>query len=457
MSILHLPNETIEQICREIRDDEFEANPLRALVGVLATCHRLNLVARPIAYRTVKLRQPKPERGDDGELVDEPYYALDRIGTLLTIQPDIGQHISSLSFEALSSDPAPTAALCSITSTDAVVRFCARTPRLTKLYLYKCFWEDAMAKNAGEAATSVTQLAITDATFLGIEPIIPNVAQHFPNLRALTASTAPGALVDMAAVRATSDATLEIASLTINPCYPIPSDLVTALLTAAAPKLDVFTLYIPLVATPPSFLIPDEIFLPQHLAIGHIRIVIPLYLFPLHYEVRDTWHFMAMMLMSSTSELAQLSFILDIGRHTSQRAARRLDAMPASYFVALLDELEQELHVQFVLCAAKGHQVPSWGPALDRAPEWTELGSRPNVHFDVDVCTEDDAVFHFDNADAGPVQLSQTAFMAWYAAEMVGVLTDEVRLWQSSSLLTQSHSQKLSRQTNTQGTTGDQL
>lgn len=349
-SLLHLPTENIEQILREVPDDDSH----RGLIGILGTNYRLNRIARPIAYRDVTLFQPRAETDAAGVVINSPHKALDTQAELLSLKPDIGTHIQTLSFEGRSTDPGPHVYDCSTTSEAAVLNLCRRAPRLVKLYLKKLFWLDRKRRLVNEALNSVTHLSISQATFLGTEPIPATVARHFVDLQSLSIGTAPGTIVDPEFISALREETIDIRSLTFEPSYPFQTELVEALLEASEDTLDDFTLYLPLIAAPDDFLVPEELFIPDNSAIRKFSAVLPLCLFPALFDVRDTWHFLAITIMSAIASIDHAKVIFDVGRCRAQQIARRIDALPTTLIEGLLEELGMDVMVEFELRGAQG-------------------------------------------------------------------------------------------------------
>lgn len=428
-SLLNLPSENIIEICRGV----IRSDPHRDLAGLLGTCARLNKIARPLAYREVALRQPRPREGDDGLFPDEPLFAFERYGSLLTAQPKIGRFLRTLSFTAFSTDPVPTAAWCSAASEAAVLEFCLKADQLEELRIHGCHWEDSDAGIPPANLRKLTSLSITDAVLDGSDPIFTRIARHFPSLRIFTFSSAPALLNDITINSAIRQDLLTAHTIIYAPSYPVMPDLVEAVLEASAPTAREFVIYLPLVAEPPYFLVPDEFFFPDGLLLSDITIVLPLHSFPINADITDTWHYLGLIVSSAPATMRRLRFVFDTGRRSPGRIARHFGALPDYYMTALLDELDSSVEVTLELRSAEGADRPYWAPVCERFPGWSDIIRREKVDIDSSVSPAGTPVFRKITAASAPAYLDEITFLAWYAGQILGQGPVEVSTFAAAS------------------------
>lgn len=434
MSILYLPSETITHVLQ----DMCEIDHHRDLRGVLGTCHRLNAIARPIAYQSVALFQPKPREGTD-DTEPAPHHALDQHGLLFQLQPDIGRHIHRLSFQATSTDLLPSVANCSLINERAIVRFCRNTPFLTHLELNACFWSDSAGAVPLHTFPTLSSLRTTHATLCGADPFPQSVLRHFPNITRFAMSTAPGTVVDPSLVSALRREIIPLVSLIVEPSFPIPTDLVEALLEAGAPTLRFLTLYLPLVACPPSFDIPEEMFLDAATELEELTLIYPLAMFPLDFEIRDTWHYSAILIMSAAAGMRKLTIGFDTGKLSAHQALRRLDALQPYLLEAVFDELDPQLVVSIEFHTPSSLTAPTWDAVRARNPGWDSLAQRANVSFSIKALDAASPSFALPGTLRLPAALADEAFLAWYASELSWDALNEVSIIRAAPASLHTH------------------
>lgn len=421
-SLLHLPTETIMQIGGEAQGED----PLRNLRGLLGTSQRLNSILRPLAYGDVALFQLKPSTRRRGIMAAEPFRALDAHTALLDSQPDIGQHVRTLSFEATSVDASESLGNCSAVSEEAIIAFCARTPQLNELHLRKCFVLDSAPAKTITALNSVTHLALSQAVFLGHQPTPATIARHFVDLQKLSIGIAAHAYLNPTFVAALRDEVIDVRALVLEPSYPFPTQLAEALLEATLVHLDECTIYLPLIAAPDDYMIPDNLQIHPDSNISRLEIVLPLCLFPVLFDVRDTWDFLTVIVMSAPPTTRDMRFVFDAGRMPAYRAARRMGNVPVALVACLLNELGPSIAVTFDLRVAHNRTPLSWDDVTAAHPEWLEVKQRDTVSLESSTSTRFTPSFDNVGRSAPPARMLEEEYFDWLEKAAVWTASDSV-------------------------------
>lgn len=410
--LLDLPNELLARILSLVPGRDAH----RALRGPLLANRRLNVVARELAYRSVVLSPPDhPDPSDDAT----PHVALAEHVSLLHIQPDIGECIRHLTYLGLTTDAAPSPARCSIATERAVVEFCERTPGLKTIELARCFFEAGDADIEPAGITGVEHIFLRHATPLDDYPFPTAFARHFPDARKLTLSTAVCIEPDPRIADTIGADYLDITDFTLEPSYPIPTAIVEGIVRAAGETLRKLILYLPLIATPPDFAVPDELFIHDAAELETLIVVYPLFMFPYLLQVRDTWHFSATLILSASPALAELTLAFDAGARLTDHVLGRLASLPIELVEALLDQLPATLKVNFELRVGARAPLPDWTSVLQVHPDWMDIAQRPNVNLTVARMPTEASPFRLAGDLPHHPGLSTNAFIAWYRGEFV--------------------------------------
>lgn len=409
MPLLECPVEIIRHILRLAR--EGSADPHRSLAGAILACRRLNVLARDLAYEKVVLVPKEPTQE---ELWQDPRIALTEHATLLDIQPDIGRCIQHLAYVGLTTDPGPFVSRCSVALEEATIAFCRRTPALKTLELSKCFFEDTDDSPAPAGITGVEHLYLRHATVAGTYPYPVAFAKHFPDLKKITISTALCICDEPGLAETIGKEKLPATHVTVEPSYPLPTATAVGLIHSTADTLIVFTLYLPLVAAPPDFALPDDIHLSEAVALEDLKVVFPLFMFPRLLDVRDTFHYAATTITSATPELKTLTFAFDAGSRLTNHVINRFDAIPVDLISDVLDNLGENLQVFFELRVGAAAPLPTWAPIYQRYPEWLDMSKRDNVYMTAVHMPTEASPFHLAGQATPHHALSARAFIAWY-------------------------------------------